>query len=152
MPKDTREPKEILAHITTARVRLTSAIYGLSAADLVTEGAVGKWTVAHVMAHIGRWEAVCFDVLQAHLHGEQTSEDYRNYLAYNDAWEAELQALSLQEVVELFETSHHHLFGLLSALTPEQWNGYVRAWTTNATWHHSEEHAGQIRAWRAGRK
>lgn len=151
MPKDTREPQGILAHITAARVGLTSAIYGLSEADLATQAAVGKWTVADVMAHIGRWEAVCFDVLVAHLRGEQTLEDYRKYLPYNDKWEAELHALSLQEVVALFETSHYRLFGLLSALTPEQWNGYVRAWTTNATWHHFEEHAAQIRAWRAAR-
>jgi hypothetical protein len=151
MPKDTREPREILAHVTKARVGLTSAIYGLSEADLMTEGAVGKWSVKDLMAHLGRWESVCFDVLQKHLHGEQVAEDYRDALAYNDKWEAELRALSLQESIELFETAHYRLFGLLSALAPEQWNGYVRAWTMGSTWHHFEEHAEQIRAWRAAR-
>ncbi len=151
MPRDTREPKEILAHITKSRVELTSAMYGLSEADLTTAGPTGKWSVKDLMAHIGRWESVCYDVLQAHLHGEQTPEDYRDALAYNDKWEAELQQLSLQESIELFETAHYQLFGLLSALTPEEWSGYVRAWTTGSTWHHFEEHAEQIRAWRASR-
>jgi len=151
MPRDTREPKEILAHITKSRVELTSAIYGLSEVDLSTAGPAGKWSVKDLMAHLGRWESVCFDVLQAHLHGEQTAEDYRDALAYNDKWEPEIQRLSLQESIELFETAHYHLFGLLSALMPEQWNGYVRAWTTGSTWHHFEEHAEQIRAWRATR-
>ncbi|MFL5592639.1 MAG: hypothetical protein ACJ8DI_34005, partial [Ktedonobacteraceae bacterium] len=61
MPKDTRTPREILAHITSSRVALTSAIYGLSEADLITKHPVGKWSVKDVMAHLGRWEEVCLD-------------------------------------------------------------------------------------------
>jgi hypothetical protein len=151
MPRDTREPKEILAHVTQARVALTSAIYGLSESDLTAEGPVGRWSVKDVMAHLGRWEEVCFDELQRHLHGESSTGDYRDALPYNDRWEPELRALSVQQSVEKFETAHYRLFGLLSALTPEQWDGYVRAWVRGSTWHHFEEHAEQIRAWRAAR-
>ena len=151
MPRDTREPREILAHVTTARVALTSAIYGLSEADLAANGAVGSWSVKDVMAHLGRWEEVCFDELQIHLRGEQSTKDYRDALPYNDEWEAELQGLTLQESIAKFETAHYRLFGLLSALEPEQWDGYVRAWVRGSTWHHFEEHAEQIRAWRAAR-
>lgn len=151
MPKDTREPQEILAHITAARVALTSSIYGLSEDELTTKDAVGNWSVKDVMAHVGRWEEICFNELQKHLRGEQSTEDFRDALAYNDRWEAQLQALSLQETIERFETAHYRLFGLLSSLTPDQWNGYVRAWVRGSTWHHFEEHSEQIRAWRAGR-
>ncbi len=149
MPRDTREPEEILAHVTKARVALTSAIYGLSESDLTAEGPVGRWSVKDVMAHIGRWEEVCFDELQRHLHDEPSTRDYKDALPYNDRWEPELRALSVQESVEKFETAHYRLFGLLSALTPEQWDRYVRAWVRGSTWHHFEEHAEQIRAWRA---
>jgi hypothetical protein len=131
-------------------VGLTSAIYGLSEVELTKNGAVGDWSVKDVMAHVGRWEEICFDELQKHLYGEQSTEDYRDAFAYNDRWEAELQALSLQETIERFETAHYRLFGLLSSLTPEQWSGYVRAWVRGSTWHHFEEHGEQIRAWRAG--
>lgn len=151
MPKDTREPQEILAHITAARVALTSSIYGLSEDELTTKDAVGNWSVKDVMAHVGRWEEICFNELQKHLRGEQSTEDFRDALAYNDRWEAQLQALSLQETIERFETAHYRLFGLLSSLTPDQWNGYMRAWVRGSTWHHFEEHSEQIRAWRAGR-
>ncbi len=151
MPKDTREPKEILAHIISSRVALTSVIYGLSEADLLKEGVVGKWSVKEVMAHLGHWEQVCYDVLQLHLRGEQPKEEYRDFLAYNDKWEPEHRALSLSEAIDRFETAHYLLFGLLSMLTPEQWDGYVRSWVRGSTWHHFEEHAEQIRAWRAGR-
>ena len=72
MPKDTRTPQEILAHITSSRVALTSAIYGLSEVDLITQHPVGKWSVKDVMAHLGRWEEVCLDVLQAQLRGEKS--------------------------------------------------------------------------------
>jgi len=78
-----------------------------------------------------RWPSLRFDVL-----------------ALNDEWEAGLQALSLKESIDMFETAHYQLFGLLSALPPEQWSGYVRAWLPGATWHHFEEHGEQIRAWR----
>jgi hypothetical protein len=148
MPKDTREPQEILDHITRARVALTSAIYGLSQEQLTQAGAVGKWSVKDVMAHVGRWESVCFEILRNHLQGKQPERDYSQFLALNDEWEAELQALSLSQAIELFETAHHHLFGFLSSLKPEQWNGYVRAWVTGSTWHHYEEHAEQILVWR----
>ncbi len=154
MPKDTREPEEILAHITSSRVALTSAMYGLSEIDLITQHPVGTWSVKDVMAHIGRWEEVCLDVLQKHLKGEKAqgnSENYSDFLAYNDKWEAELQAYTLQEAIDHFETAHYGLFGFLSALAPEQWNGYVRAWVQGSTWHHFEEHSEQIRAWRANR-
>jgi hypothetical protein len=149
MPKDTRDPQEILAHVTTSRVALTSAIYGLSEVELTTEGAVGRWSVKDVMAHLGRWEEICFDELQKHLRGEQSTEDYRDPLPYNDKWEAELQALTLQQAIELFESAHYRLFGLLSSLKSEQWNGYVRAWVRGSIWHHFEEHGEQIRSWRA---
>ena len=99
----------------------------------------------------GAGDQVCLDVLQAHLRSEKTSENYTDYLAYNDKWEAELQAYSLQEAIEHFETAHYHLFGFLSTLAPEGWNGYVRTWVQGSTWHHFEEHAEQIRAWRASR-
>jgi hypothetical protein len=149
MPKDTREPQEILAQVILSRVELTSAIYGLSEEDLVMPHPVGKWSVKDVMAHIGRWEEVCLEVLQAHLRGEKTAEDYNNYLQYNDKWEAELQTYSLPEAVTLFETAHYRLFGFLAALKPEQWNGYVRAWVKNSLWHHFDEHGEQISRWRA---
>ena len=151
MPKDTRAPQEILAHIISSRVALTSAIYGLSEAELIAQHPVGKWSFKDVMAHIGRWEEVCLDELQKHLRGEQPTGDYRNALPYNDQWESELRALSLQKSIEKFETAHYRVFGLLSALTPEQWDGYVRAWVRGSTWHHFEEHGEQIRAWRASR-
>jgi len=148
MPRDTREPQEILEHVISSRVALTSVIYGLSEAELTREGATGEWSVKDVMAHLGRWGEICFDELQKNLRGERSTEDYRDALTYNDRWEAELQALSLQEAIELFETAHYHVFGLLSSLAPEQWNGYVRAWVRGSTWQHFEEHTEQIRAWR----
>lgn len=148
MPKDSREPREILAHVIASRVALTSAIYGLSKDELNRPGAAGRWSVKDVMAHVGRWEEICLEELQKHLRGEQSTQDYRDALPYNDQWEAELQALSLHQAIELFETAHHRLFGLLSLLKPEQWNGYVRAWVRGSTWHHFEEHAEQIREWR----
>jgi hypothetical protein len=150
MVKDTREPQEILAHVISARVALTSTIFGLSEEELMRPGPVGRWSVKDVMAHIGHWEEVCLEELQISLRGERSSKDYRDAVALNDEWEGGLQALSLQESIALFETAHYQLFGLLSALRPEQWNGYVRAWVQGSPWHHFEEHGEQIRKWREG--
>ena len=138
--------------MTQARVALTSAIYGLSKAELTIEGPADRWSVKDLMAHIARWEEVCLDELQRHMHGEQPTGDYRDALLYNDQWESELSALTLQESIEMFENAHYRLFGLLSSLTPGQWDGYIRAWVRGSTWHHFEEHAEQIRSWRASRQ
>ena len=116
MPKDTREPQEILAHVISSRVALTSAIFGLSEAQLTTPGPVGRWSVKDVMAHIGHWEEVCLEELQIHLRGERSGKDYRDAVALNDQWEAGLQALSLQESITLFEQAHYQLFALLAAV------------------------------------
>ena len=154
MPKDNRVPQDILAHITLSRVALTTTIYGLSETDMTSQHPVGKWSVKDVMAHVGRWEEVCLEVLETHLQGEKTAydnSDYNDFLASNDKWEAELQAYSLQEAVEHFETAHYRLFGFLSALPPEKWKGFVRVWVQGSTWHHFDEHAEQIRSWRASR-
>ncbi len=154
MPRDTRPPAEILEHIISSRVALTTAIYGLSEADLIAEHPVGKWSVKDVMAHIGRWEEVCLDVLQAYMRDKTVTEEYKKYndfLAYNDKWEAELQAYSLQEAIDHFERAHQRLLGFLSTLAPEQWDGYVRAWVQGSTWHHFDEHGEQIRAWRSSK-
>ena len=151
MPKDTREPQEILAHVISARVALTSAIFGLSEEQLTRPGPVGRWSVKDVMAHIGHWEEVCLGELQISLRGERSGKDYRDAAALNDVSDDGLKALSLQESIVLFETAHYRLFELLASLKPEQWNGYVRAWVQGSTWHHFEEHGEQIRAWRAGR-
>lgn len=149
MPKDTREPVEILEHVTRSRVNLTATIYGLSEAQLTTVGVVGRWSVKDVMAHIARWETVCFETLRDHIEGKpQATEDYRDVLAYNNKWESELRAMSLLESIMQFERAHYQLFGFLSALKPEQWNGYVRAWVANSCWHHFEEHTAQIFTWR----
>ncbi len=148
MPKDTRSPGEILDHLNNARLALTSSIYGLSEADLTRPGVVGSWSVKDVMAHVGRWEEAAFQVLSAYLGGEQILEDYRDADAYNAKWEVELQALSLQDAIRLFEMAHYRIYGLLSSLPPDRWTGFVRAWVSGSTWHHFEEHSEQIRNWR----
>lgn len=148
MPKDTRPPQEILDHVITSRVALTSVVYGLSEAQLTTPGVVGRWSVKDLLAHLGKWEEVCLSELQKHLRGEEPGGDYRDALPYNDQWEAALQALSLLESIAYFETSHARLLCFLAALAEEQWNGYVRAWVRGSTWHHFEEHGAEIRAWR----
>lgn len=148
MPKDTRPPQEILEHIIASRVALTSVIYGLSVEQLTASGAVGRWSVKDLLAHMGRWEEVCLSELQKHVRGEEPGGNYRDALVYNDQWEAELQELSLLESVGLFETAHARLMLFLAALNEAQWNGYVRAWVSGSTWHHFEEHGAEIRLWR----
>lgn len=148
MPKDTRPPQEILDQVIISRATFMSVIYGLSEAQLAVAGVVGRWSVKDLLAHIGKWEEVCLAELRKHISHEEPGGDYRDALPYNDQWEAELQDLSLLESLVYFETAHAHLLCFLAALTPEQWDGYVRAWVRGSTWHHFEEHGAEIRAWR----
>ena len=148
MPKDTRPPQEILEQVIASRIALTSVIYGLNEEQLDTAGAVGRWSVKDLLAHMGKWEEICLTELQKHVRGEEPGGDYRDALRYNDQWEAELQTLSLLESIAFFETSHARLLVFLGKLSEEQWDGYVRAWVRGSTWHHFEEHGAEIRAWR----
>ncbi|HEY1348499.1 MAG TPA: DinB family protein [Ktedonobacteraceae bacterium] len=148
MAKDTRPPRDILTHVIDARVALVSVMYGLSDAQLSATGAVGRWSVKNLLAHMGKWEEVCLGELQKHVRGQEPGGSYRDSLWYNDQWEGELQALSLLESIAFFETAHARLLLFLGGLADEQWDGYVRAWVGGATWHHFEEHGAEIRAWR----
>jgi hypothetical protein len=149
MARDTRAPHEILEHIIEARVALTSALYGLSEERLTDTSAFGTWSCKEIMGHLGRWEEVCYQVIQDHLKGIEPTENYNEeFLAFNDRWEPELRALSLSKVVTLFEAAHYRLFGLLNRLQPEQWDIFVRGWTQVCTYGHFEEHTHEIQTWR----
>jgi len=144
---DRRKPQEILDQIVHARTALEELIYGMDEARQIKADAVGKWTVKDVMAHIGRWEEVCYEIVYDYVHNsKKPTEDYSQFLAYNDKWEPEFQAMSLQESIHLFESAHARLFGLLSSLREDQWGGYVGAWVPGSTFEHFEEHVKDLQA------
>lgn len=153
MPNDTREPAEIMEHVIRSRVNLTAAIYGLSQEQLLTPGVVGRWTIKEVMAHIGRWEAICLHTLRDHIEGKPGGFlEHRDILAYNDQWEAELSKMTLLSSIMLFEQAHYQLFGFLAALQQEQWDSYVKGWVVGSCWQHFEEHTAQIFTWRVAQE
>jgi len=144
---DRRKPQEILDHITSSHATLESLIYSLDEHQQTKPGAIGKWTVKEVMAHIGHWEEIGYEVLYDFVHnGKKPTEDYTQFLEYNDKWEPELQAHALEESIHLFESGHARLFGFLSSLKDDQWSGYVRAWVPGLTYDHFDEHIKELRA------
>src|SRR5712691_1772654 len=85
---DRRKPQEILDQITSSHATLESLIYSLDEHQQTKPGAIGKWTVKEVMAHIGHWEEIGYEVLYDFVHnGKKPTEDYTQFLEYNDKWE-----------------------------------------------------------------
>jgi hypothetical protein len=125
-----------------------SAASELSDEELTRPGVAGTWSGKDVLMHVGRWMETGAAEIQQHLAGHAASEDYSDYLAWNDRWAAEDQSLAADAARRRCNTAHATLLGVLAALAAGQWDDTVRGWVDNTTAGHFQEHAEQLVAWR----
>lgn len=146
--------------LRAARANLQAALDGLSAEHMLRVGVVGIWSVKDVLAHLVAWEAELVTAL--------SKLDVRRAPAIVeiediDEWNADQYRVNaprpLEAVLADFHGVHKHLLAAIDdvderILTDNRsfpWMegeplSYLIA--ENATWH-EEEHAADIRAWRA---
>jgi hypothetical protein len=155
MPKS-----DVIADLRAARATLLQTLDGLTDDALLRVGAVGVWSVKDALAHLVSWEAELVTAL-SRLEPRQTPplveiEDI-------DEWNAEQYRINaprpLASVLDDFHGVHKHLIQAVEALDDRTLDDNRRfPWmegeplsyliAENAVWH-EEEHAEDIRAWRA---
>lgn len=152
--------REVIEELKAARASLLDAIAGLPDEALLRVGAVGVWSVKDVLAHLTAWESELVTALSK-LDAKRAPAilDIEDI----DDWNAEQYRISaprpLAAVLEDFAGVHKHLLRAVEDLDERTLTDNRRfPWmegeplsylvAENATWH-EQEHADEIRAWRA---
>lgn len=152
--------REVIEDLKAARANLLDAIAGLPDDALLRVGAVGVWSVKDVLAHLTAWESELVTALSK-LDGKRAPAilDIEDI----DEWNAEQYRVNaprpLDVVLEDFHGVHKHLLRAIEGLDERTLTDNRRfPWmegeplsyliAENATWH-EEEHAEEIRDWRA---
>jgi len=152
---------EILEQIREARGALLTALEGLTDDAMLRPGVAGFWSVKDILAHLTTWQSELITALSQldaprRVPGIVKIEDI-------DDWNEEQYRVnarrSLQAVREDFNGVHRHLLKTIEGLDDKMledarkfpWMEGEPLWyliAENAYWH-EQEHAEEIRKWRA---
>jgi uncharacterized damage-inducible protein DinB len=152
---------EILEQIREARGALLAALEGLTDDPMLRPGVAGIWSVKDILAHLTAWQSELITALSQldaprRVPGIAKIEDI-------DDWNEEQYRVnarrSLQAVREDFNGVHKHLLKTIETLDDKvledaqkfPWMEGEPLWyliAENAYWH-EQEHAEDIRKWRA---
>jgi len=149
----------VLERMDAARAELLKTITGLDEVPTTTLPVVGAWTIREVFAHLAGWAAWHVATMRRAVAGQPA--DF-SPLADRDAFNARLveerRRWTMTEILDELDTARTALESLLEALPEEDLFrvDYLSGpqWDNLAGWlrvlrEHEEEHAKQIRAWRA---
>ncbi len=143
-----RELQETIERIETSWRALLDAIEGVPDDRLTEPGVAGDWSIKDLMGHIAFWEEQAFAAAQRHLAGEPDAEV--DVQALNEREAAARRDLSAAEQRAAMEQGHATILDLLVS-TPEidpRVAGLCGC-LEGDTYQHYDEHAADIRAWRA---
>jgi hypothetical protein len=151
--------QEVLEHLTGARAELMAAIEGLSETEMTTLLLTGVWTVQDILAHICGWAAWDLAAMKGVLAGEAPDfSTIQDVDTFNARLVAERSGWSLEQILAKMRDTQAALQELLARMSDKDlfrnelfqgpyWDN-LAGWLQVA-WEHEEEHAVQIRAWRA---
>ncbi len=155
---------DVLEQVRAARAELLDALAGLTEEEMVRPGAVGIWSVKDVLSHLVAWEAELVTALSVNLSRQAKHAPALLLIEDIDEWNAEQYHVSarrpLAAVLEDFHGVHRQLLSAIADLSEAALEHPLYfAWMEGeplvtlihetATWH-EQEHAEDIRAWRAG--
>lgn len=147
---------QLLQRISTRWDEFTASYAGLTAADMQTPGVVEDWSVRDILAHVSWWEEEALTHLPTILEGgrpERYSVRWGGIDAFNASMTERRAALSLEEVLELHQSTHARLLDYLTDVpeTAIATETRFRRRLRLDTWGHYPIHTEHIRAWREHR-
>ena len=151
----TRE--DVRESLARERRKLLAALDGLSEEEMARPGAVGRWSVRDVLAHILAWEDEA--VTRLELLAADRPQDFTRITSDEelDAWNARAQQryadLPLAEVMRRLTEAQGRVLAGLDSLSDERLSTDegpvpVHNWLPECTYAHEEEHCADILAWR----
>ncbi len=143
-----REIEATVARIETSWRGLLDALDGIPNDRLTEPGAVGEWSIKDIMGHIAFWDEQALDAAQRHLAGAPDPEvDVQTQNEREAAARRDVPAATQRTAME---QAHAKTVGLLRS-TPEidpRVAGLCGC-LEGDTFEHYDEHAADIRVWRA---
>ncbi len=142
------EIQETVARIEASWHGLLDAVDGIPNDRLTEPGAVGDWSIKDIMGHIAFWDEQALGAAQRHLASAPDSEVDVQTLNEREAAARRDIAAATQRTT--MERAHAKIVGLLLS-TPEidpRVAGLCGC-LEGDTFKHYDEHAADIRAWRA---
>ena len=151
----TRE--DVRESLARERRKLLAALDGLSEEEMARPGAVGRWSVRDVLAHILAWDEEA--VTRLELLATDRPQDFTRITSDEelDAWNARAQQryadLPLAEVMRRLTEAQGRVLAGLDSLSDERLSTDegpvpVHNWLPDCTYAHEEEHCADILAWR----
>jgi hypothetical protein len=149
----------VLDHLAGAQAALLGAIEGLTEAEMTSMPVAGEWTIRDILAHVSGWAAWDLAGIRGVLAGEPPNfSAIQDVDAFNARLVAERREWTLGRILAEMADAHAALQELLAGMPDEDvfsvgpfqgpyWD-HLAGWLQVA-WEHEEEHAAQIRAWRA---
>jgi hypothetical protein len=153
---------EVLQALADSRMAFLAAVEGLSDEALIEPGVIESWSIKDILYHLTMWEAELVKLLWQASQGltptsvqmQATTVDEQNA-----AWSTESRTRPLELVWEDFHAVRKQTTRRVSAFREADFEDLARftwldgdplwVWIANDTFEHEEEHAVQIKAWRA---
>ncbi len=147
---------QLLTRVEKAWHDFQASYAGLSEAEMLEPGVVGKWSVKDLIAHVTIWEAEALKHLPTILAGGRPpryADAYGGIDAFNAQTMQAARRLSLAQVLENQAHTHRQLLEYLEGVPEEAFarETRFRRRLRFDTYRHYAEHAEQIRRWRARR-
>jgi len=139
------------------RGKLLAALEGLSEEEMARPGAVGRWSVRDVLAHLLAWEEEA--VTRLDLLAAERPQDFARIVDEEEleAWNARAHqryaGLALAEVMRRLRDVQGRILAALDSLSEERLGTDagpvpVRNWLPECTYAHEQEHCADILDWR----
>ena len=147
---------KLLDQLNKARNEFVASYEGLTEEQMLEPGVVDDWSVRDLVAHVTWWDEESIKHLPEVLDGRRVpkySDLYGGIDAFNAKNTDERKALSLADVLRLFDERHDQLVTYIRSVPPDQLGGdsRFRRRLRLDTYGHYPEHTAQIRAWRERR-
>ena len=148
---------QVREDLARERDKLLAALEGLSEGELMRSGAVGRWSVRDVLAHVLAWEDEAVARLDLLAAGRPQDIAPITNDEELEAWNARAQeryaGLPLAEVMRRLEAVPGRILAGLDSLSEERLGTDagpvpVRNWLPDCTYAHEQEHCADILAWR----
>jgi hypothetical protein len=135
--------EEILAQIDRSWANFTEAIAGLPADRLGESGVSGHWSAKDVIGHVAFWDRYTAEQAQRQLSGEPEPDGEHDWQALNDQDQAAKADWEAVRILAELDAAHVKILTAYRALPT------LDADNVKEDWEHYDEHAAEIRAWRA---
>jgi hypothetical protein len=147
-----QQVERLVQRIDIAWADFQESYAGLPDARLTEPGVVGEWSVKDILAHVTTWEAEAIKHLPLIIAGGRPPRyvTYGGLDAFNEMMTERKRGLSLSEVQQRLQETHHRLIDFVRRAPAEQLvsESRFRRRLRLDTYSHYPIHAAAIRAWR----